>query len=107
MKALFEKAKRELVYYRALLTHPRTPRMSRWLLTGAIAYFVSPIDLVPDPIPILGQLDDLVIVPALIYAALAFIPVCVKKECRDNMAGKAAAAALKPGPGVESSPHQG
>jgi uncharacterized membrane protein YkvA (DUF1232 family) len=78
--------KRELCYYRALLTHPGTPWISRALLGAAIAYFVSPIDLIPDFIPILGQLDDLLIVTGLIRTALAFIPADVKTECRDQTA---------------------
>ena len=82
IKTFIEKTKRELAYYRALLTHPKTPKISRWLLAAALAYFLSPIDLIPDAIPLLGQLDDLLIVPGLIYAALAFIPASVKMECR-------------------------
>lgn len=85
MKRLFQRIGREINYYRALLKHPRTPRLSRWLLAIAIAYFISPIDLIPDGIPILGQLDDLLIVPTLIYAALAFIPAEVKIECRSKI----------------------
>jgi len=81
-------AKRELSYYRALFTHPRTPRISRWLLGGATAYLLSPIDIIPDFIPILGQLDDLVIVPSMFYAALAFIPASVKAECRERTANQ-------------------
>lgn len=88
MRHILEKARRELAYYRALLAHPRTPRVSRWLLAAAIAYFVSPIDLIPDSIPILGQLDDLLIVPDLLYGALAFIPPSVKRECRDAVASR-------------------
>jgi len=84
VKKIIGKVARELSYYKALLVHPRTPRISRWLLAAAIAYFVSPIDLIPDGIPILGQLDDLLIVPGLIYGALAFIPPDVKKECRNK-----------------------
>jgi uncharacterized membrane protein YkvA (DUF1232 family) len=86
MKHLFQKIGREINYYRALLYHPRTPRISRWLLAIAIAYFISPIDLIPDAIPILGQLDDLLIVPTLMSLALAFIPAEVKAECRANTA---------------------
>ena len=82
MKRLFQRIGREINYYRALIKHPRTPRISRWLIAAAIAYFISPIDLIPDGIPILGQLDDLIIVPTLIYAALSFIPAEVKAECR-------------------------
>lgn len=90
MRKMLKKVKREIAYYRALLTHPRTPRISKWLLGGAIAYFVSPIDLIPDGIPILGQLDDLLIVPTLISAALAFIPTSVKAECRKDTANRVA-----------------
>jgi len=90
VRKMLKKVKREIAYYRALLTHPRTPRISKWLLGGAIAYFVSPIDLIPDGIPILGQLDDLLIVPTLISAALAFIPTSVKAECRKETANRVA-----------------
>lgn len=82
VRAILHRIKQELAYYRALLTHPRTPWISWLLLGAAIAYFVSPIDLIPDFIPVLGQLDDLLIVPTLIYAALIFIPANVKAECR-------------------------
>ncbi len=84
MKRIFQRIRRELRYFRALMAHPRTPRISRWLLAAAIAYFLSPIDLIPDGIPLLGQLDDLVLVPGLIYAALCFIPPSVRAECRNQ-----------------------
>ncbi len=74
--------RREISFYRALLRHRRTPRASRWLLGAALAYLVSPVDLIPDAIPILGQLDDLLVVPGLIGLALALIPAEVKRECR-------------------------
>jgi len=82
MKGIIQRIKHELRYYRALLTHPRTPRLSRWLLGGALAYLVSPVDLIPDVIPVLGHLDDLLIVPGLVWAAVALIPRDVKSECR-------------------------
>ena len=89
VRRIISRAKQEIAYYRALFTHPRTPRISRWLLGGAVAYLVSPIDIIPDFIPILGQLDDLLIVPSLVYAALAFIPASVKAECREKTANQA------------------
>ncbi|MCX7003518.1 MAG: DUF1232 domain-containing protein [bacterium] len=58
-------------------------------MAGALAYLVSPIDLIPDFIPVLGQLDDLLIVPLLIYAALACIPADVKADCRAQTAAPA------------------
>jgi uncharacterized membrane protein YkvA (DUF1232 family) len=46
------------------------------------AYAFSPIDLIPDPIPILGYLDDLVLIPLGVFLALKMIPVPVMAECR-------------------------
>jgi len=82
MKGIVQNIMRELRYYRLLLVHPRTPRLSRWLLGGALAYLVSPVDLIPDVIPVLGHLDDLLIVPGLVWAAVALIPRDVKAACR-------------------------
>jgi uncharacterized membrane protein YkvA (DUF1232 family) len=56
------------------------------MIGAAILYFVSPIDLIPDAIPVLGQLDDLLIVPGLIYLALCIIPAAVKADCRRMVA---------------------
>ncbi len=75
--------RRELEFYRRVLRHPRTPRAARLLLGAAVAYAVSPLDLIPDWIPVLGQLDDLVIVPALVYLAIRMVPPAVLEECRE------------------------
>ena len=48
----------------------------------AIGYLLLPFDLIPDFIPVIGQLDDLLIVPGLIYLALKMIPDEVMAECR-------------------------
>lgn len=75
----------ELRYYRRLLAHPRTPRGAKLCLAGAIAYLLSPIDLVPDFIPVLGFLDDLVIVGGLVWLGLRLVPEAVRRECRDGV----------------------
>ena len=81
----------EVEFYRRVLRHPRTPKLSKILLGAAIAYAVSPIDLIPDFIPVVGHLDDLVILPLLIWIAVRLIPKSVIAECRqakEDGAGK-------------------
>ena len=73
---------RELRVYRLVLGHARTPRITRVLLGAALAYAVSPIDLIPDWIPVVGHLDDILVVPLLVWLALRFVPSCVVEECR-------------------------
>ena len=61
---------------------PRTPWYAR-IFAGLVAgYAFSPIDLIPDPIPILGYLDDLVLIPLGVKLALGMIPQEVMGECR-------------------------
>jgi len=62
--------------------HPGTPWYARLLVGLVIAYAFSPIDLVPDFIPVLGYLDDLILIPLGITLALKLIPVTVMVECR-------------------------
>lgn len=79
--------KKELKAYRYMLKHPRTPRLSKFLLALAVGYALLPFDLIPDFIPLIGHLDDLVIVPILVIVALKIIPKDVVEECR-NLAGR-------------------
>ena len=73
---------RELAVYRRVIKHPRTPWLARVLLGAAVAYAVSPVDLIPDFIPVLGYVDDLLLVPGLIRLAVLLIPKDVITECR-------------------------
>lgn len=59
-----------LVLFQALLRDPRVPRRSKALLVGLIAYLAMPFDLVPDFIPVAGQLDDAIIVAFVIRSVL-------------------------------------
>ncbi len=72
----------EIHFYRRVLRHPRTPRRAKWLLGLATAYLVTPIDLIPDGLPVIGHLDDLLIVPGLIFLAIRLVPRDVIAECR-------------------------
>ena len=61
---------------------PRTPWYAKLLVTGVAAYALSPIDLIPDFIPILGYLDDLILVPLGIALAIKLIPRTILEECQ-------------------------
>ena len=73
---------RELRVLRLAASDPRVPRSAKWLAAAAIAYAVSPIDLIPDFIPVIGHLDDLLIVPALAWLALRQIDPGVLADLR-------------------------
>jgi len=63
---------------------PRTPWYARLFAACVVGYAFSPIDLIPDPIPVLGYLDDLILVPLGVGIALKMIPPPVLAECRDK-----------------------
>ena len=81
-KALARAAKHELKVYGLVIRDPRTPVRARLLLGLAFIYIISPIDLIPDFIPVVGQLDDLIIVPCLILLAMKMTPKEVIEDCR-------------------------
>jgi len=60
----------------------RTPWYARLLAAAVVGYAFSPIDLIPDPIPVLGYLDDLVLIPLGVFLSLKLIPPEVMAECR-------------------------
>ena len=85
LKSFSKQLKQELAIYRLVLKHPKTPWLAKLFLGLAIAYLLLPFDLIPDFIPVLGQLDDIIIIPVLVYLALLFIPKTIIQECRDQV----------------------
>jgi len=64
--------------------HPGTPLYAKLLVAGIVAYALSPIDLIPDFVPILGYLDELVLLPLGIALAIRMIPSSILEECRER-----------------------
>ena len=85
LKKVAGQLKQEFEVYRLVLRHDKTPVLAKIFLGLAIAYVLMPFDLIPDFIPVIGQLDDLVIVPLLVYVALKMIPGAVVNECREQI----------------------
>jgi uncharacterized membrane protein YkvA (DUF1232 family) len=82
---------------------PRMPWYAKVLAVCVVGYALSPIDLIPDFIPVLGYLDDLVLIPLGVALALRMIPPAVMDECRararseladGKMTGRVAAAVI-------------
>ncbi len=79
LKHLFSRANRAWLALRLLalwklFRHPATPRAAKWLAAAVVAYAVSPIDLIPDFIPVLGLLDDLLLLPLGIALVIRLTP---------------------------------
>jgi uncharacterized membrane protein YkvA (DUF1232 family) len=82
LKSLGRNAKCELKAYQLMLEDKRTPMAAKFLLWSAIGYTLLPFDIIPDFIPIVGHLDDVIIIPALVIVALKIIPGEVVEDCR-------------------------
>lgn len=67
---------------------PRMPWHAKTVALGVAVYALSPIDLIPDFVPVLGYLDDLIIVPLGIVLAVRLIPAKLMAEFRDAAAGR-------------------
>jgi len=63
---------------------PRVPWYAKAVAACVVGYALSPIDLIPDPIPVLGHLDDLILLPLGVLAARRLIPAPVLAECRER-----------------------
>ncbi len=92
LKRRAAKLQREAISLGLALKDPSTPWAARVAIGAAFAYLASPIDLIPDFIPVLGQLDDLIIPPALLALAIKLIPKETMARCRREAYRRRAAA---------------
>jgi uncharacterized membrane protein YkvA (DUF1232 family) len=86
IKAKATQLKRELVALYLASRDPRTPWYAKTMIAAVVAYALSPIDLIPDFIPIFGYLDDLVLLPIGIWLAIRMIPPEILQDCRERAA---------------------
>ena len=82
LKQWAQRLKQDVVALWFCARHPRTPFIAKSLAAALVAYAFSPIDLIPDFIPVLGYLDDVLILPAGIWLVLKLVPPDVLAECR-------------------------
>lgn len=88
LKEVARRLKKETYAVYLASTDQRVPWYARILAGLTVAYAFSPIDLIPDFIPVLGYLDDLIIVPLGIWLVLKMIPPQVLVECREKAAAE-------------------
>jgi len=81
-----KRLKRETYALSLAMRDPRTPLYVRIFVGLVVAYAFSPIDLIPDVVPVLGYLDDLILVPLGVALALRLIPPPVLADCRARAA---------------------
>ena len=78
--------KREVYALYFACRDPRVPWYAKALAAVIVGYAFSPIDLIPDFIPVLGYLDELVLIPLGVMAVRALVPEAVLSECRERAA---------------------
>jgi uncharacterized membrane protein YkvA (DUF1232 family) len=74
LKKISKNLRKQVKMYKFVIKDKRTPILAKILLWIALGYLMLPFDIVPDFIPFFGQLDDLIIIPLLVYFALKLIP---------------------------------
>jgi uncharacterized membrane protein YkvA (DUF1232 family) len=92
LKAITCEVERELRVYQLIVQDARTPLLAKALLGLALGYLLMPFDLIPDFVPILGQLDDVLIVPGLVLLALKLVPQELVEECRARARAESASS---------------
>jgi uncharacterized membrane protein YkvA (DUF1232 family) len=86
LKSAARKLKNEITVLCVVYRDARTPWYAKVLIAVVIAYSLSPIDLIPDFIPILGYLDDLILVPLGILLAIKLVPKEIFEDARQHVA---------------------
>lgn len=70
---------------RLVLNDPRTPRRTRWIVTAALLYVVSSSDFIPGFLRVLRDIDDLFVIPVVLWIALRTVPHDIMADCRTRL----------------------
>jgi len=84
LKSWARLARRDTLALYSAARDPRVPWYAKAMAMGTAAYALSPIDLIPDFVPLLGYLDDLIVLPVCIVVTVRLIPADVMEELRDE-----------------------
>jgi uncharacterized membrane protein YkvA (DUF1232 family) len=82
LKARARQVKIDLISLSLAARDPRTPWYAKLIVAGCVAYALSPVDVIPDFIPVIGLVDDLIFIPIALALAVRFIPAEVLADCR-------------------------
>ena len=96
LRAWAKGLKRQLLALYLAAKRPDTPWYAKLAAAAVVLYAFSPIDLIPDFIPVLGLLDDVVLVPLGVWIAIRLVPDAVLRECREEAERRLAAGGRKP-----------
>lgn len=96
LKHWARRLKRDVVALWFACKDSRTPRLAKAVAVFTVGYALSPIDLIPDFIPVLGFVDDAIVLPGLIWLVLRMIPTEVMADCRNKAEEWLASGHLKP-----------
>lgn len=84
LKQRAKRLKKDIPAVFLALKHKKTPVIAKILAAVTVGYALSPVDLFPDFIPVLGYLDDLILLPAMVALTVKLIPDEVLSECREK-----------------------
>ena len=84
LRARARELKIELIALALAARHPETPWYAKLVVAGCVAYALTPVDLIPDAIPVIGLIDDLIFIPLAVALAVRFIPAPVLADCRSR-----------------------
>lgn len=84
LKRRARQVKIDLIALSLATRDPRTPWYAKLIIAGCVAYALSPVDVIPDFIPVLGLVDELIFIPLALALAIRFIPDEVLADCRSR-----------------------